>query len=105
MYEADTIYVIGHAKVQQQNPIMKQFGQFYIAFVVQKPSGIIVDCEASFTLNISERMIKSIFCGKSMATDGEILCNEIETRYFGSSQKSILVAFREAQKRWEEVTG
>jgi len=44
--------------------------------------------------------LDELFQGRNLETDGELIRKEIENRYFGASQKAIMVAFRDAQRRF-----
>jgi len=44
--------------------------------------------------------LDELFQERNLETDGELIRNEIENRYFGASQKAIMVAFRDAQRRF-----
>lgn len=103
MFEKNTIYLVGNAKVQQNNPITMNFGQFFIGFVVEKTSGKIITCEASTTISLTAKFIDSMFTGLSIEEPFEAVAKEVESRYFGSSPKAILVAFRDAQKKYDNI--
>lgn len=100
MFPPNSIYIVGDAKTQQNNPITVRFGQFFIGFVVDKDSGEILGCGGASTLSITNEFIQSLFFGKSLLTDSNVIRKEVESRYFGSSQKAIVVAFKDAQKKF-----
>lgn len=100
MFEKSTIYIVGNAKTQQNNPITLQYGQFFIGFVIDKETGLIVACDVSSIIHTTTEFISSLFIGKSITEDAEEIRLELETRYFASSQKAILVAFKDAQKKF-----
>jgi len=103
MYPKNTIYIIGNSKSQKNNPITQIYNIFFIGFVVEKNSGIILDADASFILQSSINFIKSLFVGRSMEEDINQIIEEIEARYFGSSQKAIIVAFKDAHKKYLQI--
>jgi hypothetical protein len=41
--------------------------------------------------------------GKSLKSFDEAMENEIRNRYFGSSQKAIIVAYKDAVKKFNEI--
>lgn len=100
MFTENTLYIVGNAKSQQNNPITHQFGQFFIGFVVEKETGTIVTCGCSSTISTTAEFICSLFTGKSLRDDLELIREQVETRYFGSSQKAIIVAYKDAQKKF-----
>jgi hypothetical protein len=102
-YTTNTTYIIGNSKSQQNNPITHVYGAFFIAFVVDNETEEIIDVECNSILPLTNEFIKTIFIGKSMRYEYDKLKTEIEKRYLGSSQKAILVAFNDAQKKYIDV--
>ena len=100
MYGRDTIYIIGIAKSQQHNPITQQYGRFLLGFVVNRDSGIIESCGSTVVMKSTYDFLDDLFRGLNIDTDGELIRSELENRYFGASQKAIMVAFRDAQRRF-----
>ncbi|EHL79026.1 hypothetical protein HMPREF1015_02297 [Bacillus smithii 7_3_47FAA] len=100
-YDSDTIYIIGDAKAPLNNPITKHFNQYFIGLVVDRTSGKIVDVECSATIQLTVQFLKSIFVGKNI--EDPVLIQEISQRYFGSSQKALIVAFQDAQKKYKRI--
>ncbi|MHC1761577.1 MAG: DUF3870 domain-containing protein [Negativicutes bacterium] len=100
MYGDNTIYIIGIAKSQQHNPITQQFGRFLLGFIVDKNTGVILTCGSTVVMKSTYDFLDELFQHRNIDTDGELIRNEIENRYFGASQKAIMVAFRDAQRRF-----
>jgi hypothetical protein len=100
-FKPNTIYIIGFAKSQLNNPITHQFGRFLLGFVIDKDSGRIETCGSSVVMPSTYDFLNELFTGKNILEDGELISYEVENRYFGASQKAILVAFRDAQRRYK----
>ena len=100
MYGRDTIYLIGIAKSQQHNPITQQYGRFLLGFVVNKDTGIIESCGSTVVMKSTYDFLDELFRGRNIDTESELIRSELENRYFGASQKAIMVAFRDAQRRF-----
>lgn len=100
-YPENTIYIIGFAKSQQGNPITQQFGRMLLGFVLHKDTGIIESCGSTVVMQTTYDFLNSLFRGRHMLTDGDLIKRELENRYFGASQKAILVAYRDAQRRYK----
>ncbi len=98
----DVIYIIGNSKSQQNNPITHLYGAFVIGFVVDRKSEKIIDVECNAVMPLTSKFIQSIFIGKSITCDFDKLKAEVELRYLGSSQKAIIVAFKDVQKKYTE---
>ncbi|MDU4959327.1 MAG: DUF3870 domain-containing protein [Sporomusaceae bacterium] len=105
MFADNTLYIVGNAKVQQNNPITHQFGQFFIAFIVERDTGRIVSCGSSTTIPITSDFICSLLRGRRFTDSADDIGKLLESRYFGSSQKAILVAFKDAQKKYKRILG
>jgi len=102
VYNKDTIYIIGDSKTTSNNPIMQQFNAFFIGLVVDRTNHMIVDADCSATISLTSSFMKQLFFGQSMLNiDGVI--NEINTRYFGSSQKALTVAFKNAHIKYMQI--
>lgn len=102
MYDKDTIFIIGDAKASQNNPITKKYNQYFLAIVVDRTDGKIIDVECSATVDITKRFIQSLFIGRHI--DDPLIVDDINQRYFGSSQKALIVAFNDAQKKYQAIT-
>jgi len=74
-----------------------------MCFIVDRDSGIILTCSSTTVMQATDQFLQSIFVGKNMLTDIEIIKNEVENRYFGASQKAIIVAWRDAQRRFQNI--
>ncbi|MFB7141524.1 DUF3870 domain-containing protein [Gottfriedia sp. NPDC056225] len=102
MYNKDTIYIIGDAKTSSNNPIMQKYNAFFIGLVVDRTSHSIIDADCSATIPLTSAFVKQLFVKQSMLdVDGVI--NDINTRYFGSSQKALSVAFKNAHIKYIQI--
>ncbi|MCD7035066.1 DUF3870 domain-containing protein [Metabacillus sp. GX 13764] len=101
MFNKDTVYVIGDAQVSPNNPISKQFSQFFLGLVIDSTNGKIIDAECSATIGLTIRFIQSLFVGRRV--DDESLLLEVQSRYFGSSQKALMAALKDAQKKYSHI--
>lgn len=103
MFSKNSVYIIGISKSQLNNPITYQYSRFVMCFIVDKDSGIILACSSTTVMQATDQFLQSIFVGKSMLTDVNLIKEEIESRYFGASQKAIVVAWRDAQRRFQNL--
>lgn len=102
MFQQNTVYIVGESKAASNNPITQQFNCFFIGFVIDSDTHEIVDAECSTTISITSRFIESMLIGKSILRPDE-LEKEIEKRYFGSSQKALTVALRNASIKYQQL--
>lgn len=102
MFPDHTVYIIGDSKTASNNPITQKFNTFFIGLVIDRNSHEILEAECSSTIALTSKFVRSIFTGKSM-NEPEAIIEEIEKRYFGSSQKAIIVAFKNAYIKYNQI--
>ncbi|WP_024822267.1 MULTISPECIES: DUF3870 domain-containing protein [Aminobacterium] len=103
-YPENSILIVGNSQTTSLNPINQQFGAFFISFILLKDTEEILDCGVSMTLKVTESFVQGIFLGRRLVQDEEIIVSDVQARYFGSSQKAIIAAYRDAIKKYKEVT-
>ena len=101
MFPEDSLCIVGNARVQNDNPIIHRYAGFFIIFVVSRESGEILESEASFALGLTKRFVAEFFRGRSLAEMDESLVESLKARYFGSSLKAIVVAYRDGVKKYQ----
>lgn len=99
-YPKNSLYIVGNSKSQLSNPITQVYGQFFIGFIVENDSGKIIDVECNAIITLTNSILKDILIGENIASGYEVIKSHITERYLGSSQKAILVAFKDAQKKY-----
>lgn len=102
VYDSDTVYIVGDAKAPENNPITKQYQAFFITFVIHRETGEIVDAECAATVSLTKRFVSGLLIGKNIL-NLDALTSEVKDRYFGSSQKAVLVAIKDAQKKYKRL--
>jgi hypothetical protein len=103
LYNKDTVYIVGHGKTSNDNAITEQFKIFFIGFVIDTKTDKIIDLGSSTTIDVTSNFIKSMFVGKSFKAYSEEIEADILKRYFGSSQKAIITAYKDALKKYESI--
>lgn len=101
MYRQETVYVVGEAKSPENNPITKQYSTFFVGLVIDRSSGEIVDADCTAMIDTTRSFVQALFIGKKI-NDSDTITNEINERYLGSSQKALIVAYKNAQKKYEQ---
>jgi hypothetical protein len=104
MYEKQTVYIVGNSKTNTENAITAQYNSFFIGFVVDVNNGTIVDVSCSATIRTTEEFVNSLFIGEKIDQNEVALVEKVKKRYHGSSQKAIIVAYKDAVKKYKEVT-
>lgn len=102
MYHENTVYVVGEAKSPENNPITKQYGTFFVGFVIDCTNSQIIDAECTAVIGLTKKFVQSLFAGQHIL-DSDRVNSVIEHRYLGSSQKALKVAFRHAQMKYEQT--
>lgn len=103
MYSKDTVYVIGHGRTSTDNAITEQFKIFFIGFVVDTKNDEVVDLSCSATVPTTQEFIASIFVGTKFDRYREELEGEVLRRYFGTSQKAVIIAYKDALKKYADI--
>lgn len=102
MCDNDTVYIIGESRTNMDNAITVIYNSFYIAFEVNLETDEIIDAGCSHTMSITEKFIKSIFIGKNI-NEYDKIEQEVKRRYHGTSQKAVIVSYKDALKKYLEV--
>ena len=97
----ETYYIVGESRTNVDNAITKIYGSFFIAFEVLPVTGEVLQCDCSGTLPLTNDFVRRIFVGKRLEADREAIEAEVKRRYFGSSKKAVLVAYRDALKHFQ----
>ena len=103
MYEKSTVYIVGHGKTSSENAITSNFKIFFIGLVIDTKDDMVVDMECSATISITSRFIRDLFIGKSLADYDPQIEEDIKMRYYGTSQKALITAYKDAIKKYKEV--
>lgn len=97
---SNTVYVIGHGRTQSDNPITNVYSQFFVGFSVNVETDIVEDAAASVILEETKAFVRSLFVGKKFDKVDDDIIEDIEKRYWGSSQRALIVAYKEAVKHY-----
>lgn len=102
-YPENTVYLVGHAKVASDNPISISYGIFFLPFVVDLHTHQIVDVSCNAILDISRDFVRSLLVGCDLLDGLDDAIHRVRSRYFGSSQKALVAALRDANGRLRDV--
>jgi len=100
--DTNTVYVVGHGRTQSDNPIISVYSQFFVGFSVNVETDEVVDAAASVILEETKSFVRSLFIGKKFDGIHTEIIEEIEKRYWGSSQRALIVAYKDAVKHYVE---
>lgn len=103
LYSKETVFIIGHGKTNIDNAITEKFKMFFIGFVVDTKTDLIVDLDCTSTIRTTKDFVYNIFINKRLDEFDVLVEKEIERRYFGSSKKAMITAYKDAVKKYSEV--
>ena len=105
MERLHSVYVIGESRTNADNAITKTFGTFYMAFEVDDTTFEILDFSCTHTIATTQDFLRKLFIGQTFPEVDGWLEDALNRRYGGSSRRAVLVACRDALKRWHLMTG
>lgn len=98
----ETVYIIGESRTNMDNAITLIYNSFYMGLEIDVQNDKIIDVGCIHTLALTEKFVRNMFIGKDIK-DSDIIENEIKRRYHGTSQKAIIVSYKDALKKYIEV--
>lgn len=99
----DHCFVVGESRTNADNAITKQFGSFFMGFIIDRSSEQVLDFNCTHTLLVTETFLRNIFLGAHFPSMEEYLETCLLSMYGGSSRKAILSAYRDALKRYQDL--
>lgn len=100
---ARTYFVIGEARTNADNAITKIFGSFFAAFEIDGQTEQVVNFECTHTLELTQQFLRKLLVGQHFPSIETWLEEVLEHRYGGSSRRAVLVAYRDALKRYRTM--
>ena len=100
-----SVFVIGESRTNADNAITKMYGTFYMAFEVEETTFEILVFSCTHTIDTTQDFLRRLFLGQTFPEVDNWLEDALNRRYGGSSRKAVLVAYRDALKRWRLMTG
>ena len=74
-------------------------------FEVDDLTSEVLDFSCTHTISTTEAFLRKLFVGQVFPEIDVWLENTLNRRYGGSSRRAVLVAYRDALKRWRSMTG
>lgn len=99
-YSPTTIFITGRARPSKEDTISVVHHMFILAFVIDQETDIIVDATCNMTKEMAERFVVSLFIKKNLIVDIDQLIEEISRRFYGRSQKTLIVALKDAHNQY-----
>lgn len=105
MESVHSVYIIGESRTNADNAITKMYGTFFMAFEIDDESEQVIDFSCTHTISTTETFLRKLFMGQCFPEIDGWLEDTLARRYGGSSRRAVLVAYRDALKRWRQMTG
>ena len=91
------VCIVSTAHLSQQNPVYHVHEKLILVLVVERETGVILECDVNVVCNLTRQFIQKIYCGKNLMTEiDEIRCNV--TR----SVSKMTEIERRGGKRWDK---
>ena len=103
-YPNDTVLVVGQARPAKDDAINLTHGEFYLALVLQRNTGRILEAECNTILNVPRAFIRQLLVDRCLPADLPYLEGCIKTRYFALTQRPLIACLRDASNRYLEAT-
>lgn len=103
VYSEESVYFSASSKLPSSIPSGEVYDSLNIGFVIDKNTGIIEDVSVTLLSTGATRFLMFLIIGFNLhESDPEDLINELRTRYFGGSQKAIIVATKLVIQRYND---
>lgn len=94
------VCVVGTAQPEQRNPIFLTHELILLILIIERDTGVIIDCDVNMVCELTKKFIRSIFIGKNLVDDIEEIRVCILSNYFGASAKTVVSAARSARMKF-----
>lgn len=100
IYPKNTIYVIGTARISENDPISAMFDIFFVGIIVERDTGKIVDVTCNMVREVTADFIKSMLIDYRLGEDIDQIVEEIKDRFYGMAQKAVIAAVKDARNKY-----
>lgn len=100
IYDKNTIYITGTAKISSNDPIADIFDTFFLGIIIDRKDGKIIDVTCNMVKDVTSDFIKSMMVGYSLSGEAELIIGEIRERFHGIAQKAVIAALKDARNRY-----
>lgn len=92
--------VVGSAQPEQKNPIYLEHELILLILIVDRESGIILDCDVNMVCELTRQFVRSMYVGRNLVQDMEELRTCILENYLGASARALVTATRSARMKY-----
>lgn len=104
MYPKSTVYFSGSAKLPGTIPSERVHEIVNVGVMVDTNTGEVIDMSSTLFSNGAQRFLEYLIIGQNIGTlEGrEELLKEINEKYFGDSQKAIMMSLKTIYERYQK---
>lgn len=100
LYEKNTIYILGTAKIGKNDPISAMYNIFFVGIILERDSGKIIDSTCNMVRDVTTDFIRSIIIGYNLIDDIDQIVEDIKNRFYGMAQKAVIAAIKDARNKY-----
>lgn len=100
LYEKNTIYILGTAKIGKNDPISAMYNIFFVGIILERDSGKIIDSTCNMVRDVTTDFIRSILIGYNLIDDIDKIVDEIQDRFYGMAQKAVIASVKDARNKY-----
>lgn len=108
-YGEDTVYFVSYTKLPQEISAAYVHRVVGVGFLINTKTGIIEDVMVTLISDLCKEFLAHLIVGHNIERDGvNEIVEKIEKRFFGASQKAVVVGIRGVYARylqWKEELG
>ena len=94
-FSRNTFFVTGRARLPSANPIAVVYDHLLMVAVIERDTGVFLDVNVNSICQLSSDFIKRLLLGKSIYTDCDLICSEIESHYYDATKKAFCSCMRD----------
>lgn len=99
-----TILVSGYGRLPEGVASQNLYGTVGVILIVDTVTGTITDVDSTLLTGAARQFFRELCIGSSIAEMPKLRVR-VERRYFGNSQRALLVALRRAGEQYERIMG
>lgn len=102
MNNVQTILVTAYAKAPQGTSMYESYKHIGIVLEIDPSTHTILEIEFTFITNLAQRFFNKLLTGTDFSASLQPVIDNIQEHYFAPSTGAIIVALKNAQKRYLE---
>ena len=95
-----TSIFVGHAKPPANTVSGQMYTILSVVCEVDMETGIIVAAEFTVATDLAKDYLNRLLTGRNLATDEDVVVEELEKCYFSGTQRALIQSFRDMAKRF-----